>query len=304
MGYFQVTDLWSEVTLGTGGQRFTEWMVRLESLEYTSPPWWHPLGESYDTVSVGQHVCHVLTCVECGVPCKEIFAQGWTCCNQRCTRHFIFDPPVSADQVTYSQTFLLERSSRSSFLPLRRATPPLPAPSTDSTLNYGTEEAFKRAIVCPRCGCCSRRVWWSGWVCENKTCDFTHTVPFAPYPISNVLSETDKVSRRKFGINAALVREWKLDLAGYKVTVYGLPNEVGEIVGVAIQMAATRAICELPNGPDGLYRSLQPQNEPGDQAEGHHQDHSLGQPGTLPLKRAAARAHGAQSQPNPMDFAC
>ena len=298
MGYFQVTDLWSEVTLGTDGQWFKEWMVRLESLDYTGPPWWHPLGEPYDTVPVGQHVCAIRTCTECSVQCKEIYAQGWTCCNQRCARHFIFDPPASPDKVTYSRTFLLERSGRGSFLPLRRATPPLPTPNTNSTLNYGTEEAFKRGIVCPRCGCCSRRVWWHGWTCENKACDFTHTVPFSPYPISKVLSEEDKASRKKFSTDAALVSEWKLDLAGYKVTVYGLPNEAGETIGVVVHLVATRAICELANGPDNLYRELQPQ------AEGHHQNDPLDQSGMLPLKRAAARAHGWQSPPNLMEIVC
>lgn len=129
-------------------------------------------------------------------------------------------------------------------------------------------------------------------------------MPFAPYPILNVLSETDKAPRKKLGIDAVLVSEWKLDLAGYKVTVYGLPNDVGETVGVVIHMAATRVICELLNGPDDLYRALQPQNEPPGQAKDHHQDHSMEQSEMLPLKRAAARAHGAQSQPNPMGIMC
>jgi hypothetical protein len=260
MAHFQITDIWSEVSLNSKGQRIAFWMIRLEKVPSSTASWWAEKSTDISgTYKVGEYVCNVQQCPLCHIESKHIYEQGWTCLNNKCEKHFDFDiAGVQPRQATYNQAFLRERSDSSSIQPLVPLIAPLPSTTgLASTGSFGFEAEFKRGIICPQCHCCSRRIHWAYWQCENPACDFVHKVDFREFPIGDVTNNKRKSKKGTFDVDESLLGSWTSSIAGYGVETYTLPDENGLIIGTVTVFRATPEICSKANGPDELFLSLQ-----------------------------------------------
>ncbi|KAH8662109.1 hypothetical protein BX600DRAFT_437531 [Xylariales sp. PMI_506] len=276
MAHFQITDIWSEVSMSPRGERVAFWMTRLEKIPSSGPSWWaggHAM-ETPDDVA-GLPVCQRQTCDDCGTTSKHIYNQGWTCLNHRCVHHFQFSTPIELDEVSYTSTFLRERSESQEIHQNFELIPGLP--NSHGTSTYGTEKEFKRGIVCPHCHCASRRIDWQEWKCENNDCDFTHSIEFREYPITSVQAETKRAkSKMKVSAEEDLITRMNTTITGYPVEMFTLPGEDGTTIGMVLVFRATQEICELPKGPNDIFRALQRKD--------------------LKLRRSPARAKGARNE--------
>lgn len=263
MAHFQITDIWSEVSVTSQGQRVAFWMVRLEKIPSSAASWWTDKStDQSHTYTVGEHVCNVQECHLCHTESKHIYEQGWTCLNNKCSEHFKFDlPGFEPHHANYNQTFLRERSDSGRIQPLVPLVAPLPsATGLVSTGSFGFESEFKRGIICPQCQCCSRRVHWAYWQCENPGCDFVHKVDFREFPISEITNnKQSKQKSRKASLefDRSLLGSWSTSIAGYGVETYTLPDENGMTIGTVTVFRATPEICSKANGPNELFLSLQ-----------------------------------------------
>ena len=284
MGFFAVTYIWAPKTGTVDGSLVSEYMARLEKIDPEVKSWWMPAGRENDPVSVGDVKCHGRSCPSCGKHSKTVYTAGWACLSAGCPEHFEFGHPVDPEGLVYNDMFLLERHDHQELLPLPPAVPALPVAKEAS---YGTEAEFKRGIVCPKCGFCSRRVYWWGWACENEIagCDFKHIVAFTNYPLSNVEEERTAMDdrRRRLGSTDPSIKRMAVPGGGYLIDMFGFPNSEGLIGGAVAVLRATPKTCSLPNGPDSMY--LEMQNE------------------DLKLQRNPARAKGSRREELTSHFA-
>lgn len=283
MGLFQITYIWAEKTTAVDGSLVSEYMARLETIDPDAQSWWMPDGYEKEPVSVGDFNCDGRSCASCGKYSKYVYTAGWTCLSVDCPKHFEFGHPVDPDKLVYSEEFLLERHDNRKFLPLPPAVPALPVANQSS---YGTETEFKRGIVCPQCGLCSRRVYWWGWACENKTagCEFKYTITFTNYPLSKVEEECAAMdARRAVQFIDPSIQQKTISDGGYSIDIFAFPNSEGLIGGMAARLRATPETCGLPNGPDSMYLDMQNED--------------------LKLRRSPARAKGSRREELTSGFA-
>ncbi|KAK8070945.1 hypothetical protein PG997_011148 [Apiospora hydei] len=283
MGFFLVTYVWAEKTVAVDGSLVSEYMARLEKIDPHAKSWWMPAGHDTEPVPVGEFQCDGNSCDSCGKYSKTVYTEGWTCLSMSCPEHFGFERPLNPDGLVYNEAFLLERHDNRDILPLPPVIPTLPVANETSC---GTESEFKKGIVCPQCGLCSRRVYWWGWACENESagCGFTHMVPFTNYPLSSVKDEcTVMNTRRQLEHIDASIEHRTTSSGGYSIEMYGFPNSEGLVGGAVAVFRATPETCGMPNGPDELYLNMQNED--------------------LRLRRNPARAKGSRREELTSHFA-
>ncbi|KAK8040511.1 hypothetical protein PG991_000299 [Apiospora marii] len=282
MGFFAITYMWAHKTPTVDGSLVPEYMARLEKVDPEVLSWWVPAET--DSVSIGDVECDGRSCPSCGKRSKTVYTAGWACLSIDCPEHFEFGYPVDPEQLVYNEGFLLERHDHQELLPLPPAVPALPVTNETS---YGTEAEFKRGIVCPKCGLCSRRVYWWGWACENENenagCDFKHIVEFTNYPLLDVEDERKAMSRRRLKPNDPSIVHDTASGGGYPIEMYGFPNSEGLIGGAVAILRATPETRSLQNGPDRMYQQMQNED--------------------LKLQRNPARAKGSRREELTSHFA-
>ncbi|KAI1466558.1 uncharacterized protein F4812DRAFT_465791 [Daldinia caldariorum] len=260
LDYFHVTDIWQERNKGDKGQLVTVWMVRLEKIHLSKKSWWAPKGVSaYEAgeFEIGEYTCKSQTCTTCQSPSKGIFKQGWTCLNSQCLKYFELSTYWDVDELEYSDAFLRERTAYTGPEFKEELVPPLP--SMDHN-NIGSEKEYKQGIVCPKCRCCSRRIKWSGWFCENVNCDFEYAVPMKQAPIDNMLSENQQIDRSKTKgsdhVHGCIAVFEKI-VGGQEFTTFFLPNEDETCIGTITRIRPTEAAISRKGGINDLYMQLQ-----------------------------------------------
>ncbi|SPQ19543.1 747741fe-b9b0-4527-9d33-d1795b9f6765 [Thermothielavioides terrestris] len=283
LGYFHITDMWKEKMIPEGAKSpVTVWRMRFEKADLTEPSWWMPAVEdaTVSDTSVDLNVkAPVITCGTCETPSKEIFTAGWVCLNHKCEKFFQLRNGHAVDikSLAYTESFLNERTPFAGEVP--SVVPPLP----DHTGLHGTEISLRRGFVCPDCGCCNRRVYWNRWVCENKDCQYARDAPMLPYPDALLEEENAKFEdmvmdrRARNGVNenplnkesfvfdpfatiyqrGYLRYSQTLDLDGYLVRQYFLPDSYGQVLGSFSIFSAKDEIKSVPHGPDDLFRTLE-----------------------------------------------
>jgi hypothetical protein len=291
LGWFHVTDIWCE--------RFNElncWMVRLEKVDLTEKSWWSRADTPHSPPDFDSPKALVRTCNSCGKESKMIYKQGWACLNadpeptkkgnktrekKTCTEFFKFGEGINITNLEYTEEFLKERSS---FKVLREQVnlDPNPGPLGPPLLTeddverlgeFGFEEECKRGIVCPKCGCCSRRVNWGKWVCESSTSGghFTYALRPRIIPAERAISEGNEVplltkeegdEEPNHFVHPMITRK-PIFMGGRKGFVYifhgakGPNGEKGKIIGYVLHLRSSDTINKLPNGPDDIFKGLQ-----------------------------------------------
>jgi hypothetical protein len=266
LDWFHVTDVWQEKVLGHNDIRVSIWKVRLEKINLSKRSWWAPqssIPQDNETRPTSEkHICAV-----CKQESKVKFNIGPTCLNVSCSEFFNFGIEYDDDSLDYHPTFLMERTTY-----LGHAPGPLsPSPPTDEDLSqdiaFGYERLCKRGIVCQKCGCCSRRIEWRQWSCENHNCDYTHRVQQLPVPLNKVMAKIRDVGQDED--NGSELQDGKLKaphknipfyqsiVGSYDLCNYDLPNESGGISGSIRHFKSSRLINQQRHGPNDLFQEIQ-----------------------------------------------
>jgi hypothetical protein len=282
-------------------------MVRLEKINLDEKSWWSAKATPHTRPDFNSHKAEVKECPKCKKESKVIYKQGWTCLNAdpvaeksgkkfrektTCTEFFKFGSDVDDKTLEYTEEFLLERTN---FKELRdpRGLEVHPGnlkprlltmEDVESLGNFGFEEECKRGVVCPLCGCCSRRVEWGRWICESSTSNghFEYSLPARIIAADEAIANGNKIpdSLRKSpgkthkDVVDDIIDRSELDFLeheyGYKVYRYGMPDETleetpdetpddkpGPIIGYVYHLKSNAKINQHPEGPDGLFEDLQ-----------------------------------------------
>lgn len=264
-----LTDIWPELAImKPGAPAVRVWCVRLQKVDLNTVSWWdhNPLNYTHGAPASGQ------TCGVCHQESKVILQVGWTCLNHECGFFFKDSKGNTITSLAYSNAFLHERQQFIGPIPNLK-----PDPLTPEQINAvgltGSESLFRDGIVCPSCGCCSSRRFWSRWTCENTACTFEMTTPMSPYPKAMIDAEVEGFDKNVLRLRKALHKAsgvthdciaTKLDTAAiqyrslsqglYQVSQFLLPDPEGKVIGSVTVLRATPVICE--RGPDTMFDEL------------------------------------------------
>lgn len=271
--------------MGINGEPVSRVVARFEKIDLNNRSWWTPAGSSGPDAgefSVGEYACESKTCPTCHRPSKEIYKQGWACLNNGlwddvekdypnpCPKFFEFSSPQNVNELEYNDSFLRERTRYDDSKPLDHDIVPRLPSNHDNDL--GCESAFKRGIVCPQCGCCSRRIRWEGWFCENPGCDFEYTVPMRQIPIGSIANDDMLLVKQRKNSASALkdvkhesIRVFESQEEGKPaITTWFLPDEKQgaeqSFIGSVTRIQATPEAHDRNGGYHDLYRALQGQD--------------------------------------------
>ncbi|KAG9240275.1 hypothetical protein BJ878DRAFT_304018 [Calycina marina] len=277
LGWFVTTDVWCEIENG-----YTAWMVRLQKADLKNKSWFAdaasgptPLSATLEPVTVPIQICRVCLKSTC-----QIYEQGWACLDIGCEAHFKFfvsadDGPeeqlhVDAQSLRFTQAFLNYRVQYNT--PDGSELPPIapPLPTDEDKLGiHGFEQRCKEGIVCPECGCCSRRIYWDRWECDNvrrekdennqlmmtKNCHYVHRVKQYPMSVADAQRLSSKPPKALCQPLVG-VREF-YNHAGYHVTIYDLPGDSGEMVGSVSIFKSDAFINARSGGANDIFGNIQ-----------------------------------------------
>ena len=265
LDHFHVTDVWCEKYNGV-----VRWMVRLEKIDLDHKSWWSAETTSHSHPNFVSPKALGQVCSICNVHSKTIYKQGWVCLNAdpvkavtgkhkktTCPAFFDFGGDVDDKALKFTDEFLLERTQ----FPIQLTEPLVPqmpnVADKDVIGALAFEENCRKGIVCPQCGCCSRRIHWEKWVCENPLCSYTSTLTPRAVPASPAISEDEDPKDHTFVSKSIASTTLDLCSGNWAVTKYDIPGEEGEIVGNVFHFKSNTIINGQPNGPDDLFAELQ-----------------------------------------------
>jgi len=234
-------------------------MVRLEKIKLDEPSWWAPFtqipaGFTSGFESAVTPVATKASCFKCKNPSKKIYNAGWVCLNNECEAFFRFPDGYLDIYLDYTREFLEERTKYVGKEPGPLAPPLLTPGDLKSMGGCGYDAACKRGIVCTKCGCCSRRLLWDCWECENPACDFVYSLPQSPVSIGDVMTKGTKPPKE---CNRNGVTKECSTVGLYQVYTYYFPGASGDNIGYVRHFKATAAINSEKDGPTDLFKELQ-----------------------------------------------
>jgi hypothetical protein len=265
LDHFHVTDVWCEKYNG-----IVRWMVRLEKIDLEGKSWWSAGTASDSPPDFISPKALGLVCSICNVRSKTIYKQGWVCLNAdparevigkhkktTCPAFFDFGNYVDDKTLEFTEEFLLERTQFQGQV-TEPLVPQMPnATDKDVIGALAFEESCRKGIVCPRCGCCSRRIYWEKWACENPLCDYTSILTPQTTLASPVVSVSEDSKDQTFVSKSIVSTTLKLESGNSLVVKYDIPGENGEIVGNVFHYKPDTTMNGLPDGPDALFAELQ-----------------------------------------------
>lgn len=253
LDWFHVTDVWAEMIDG-----FMTWCVRMEKIRLDTKSWWAPIdsppldpNRNFDLFRSPTSACR-----RCDNISKVIFKQGWTCLSTNCEEFFIFNPPVHESDLEYTEVFKKERTIYHGKPPGPLAPPFLTEADMIVSNRSGTEVAFTKGIVCPKCNGCSRRTEWVRWSCETPGCGFTYSLPFKTVSVADATRNSGSPRADMYLSEFGITYEAKV-LGAYNVFEYGVPGPDRRIVGVLRHFRSNNIINHQPDGPNDLFRLMQ-----------------------------------------------
>lgn len=203
-------------------------------------------------------------CRRCQAISKTIFAQGWVCMNVNCLSYFkMVDHATGYEAVLgkpqYSEAFKSERSpyegGANGLVPL------IPRLMTEQDMvlysRTGTEEIFSKGIVCPICKCCSRRIHFKKWTCENG-CDFVHELPVRTLTaIQANLQGVKNAEKYPKVVAQNGVSQTSEPVGHFDVDQFEIKTREGEFIGYVRHFKSNDLVNALEDGPDDLFREMQ-----------------------------------------------
>ncbi|KAE9365208.1 hypothetical protein N431DRAFT_420140 [Stipitochalara longipes BDJ] len=266
LDHFHVTDIWAEKY-----NLITRWMVRLEKINLDQQSWWTAEGTSHSPPNFVSPKAPVRQCPTCKAFSKTIYQQGWVCLNAdpvpvtgpqgehektTCPDFFNFGADVDDKTLKFTGQFLQERTPFKGHVTEPLIPPFLTEAAADSIGALAFEEKCRKGIVCSQCGCCSSRVNWAKWVCENPICDFEYSLTPRVIPASLAISDS-KPPKPQDAFVYKSIRFTTSNRGSWKVTKYRLPDEESGCAGYISHFTSNTAINQRPGGPDDLFIELQ-----------------------------------------------
>ncbi|KAI1087669.1 hypothetical protein F5B19DRAFT_499810 [Rostrohypoxylon terebratum] len=264
LDHFHVTYMWSEMVQTPQGGLVKAYKLRLEKVDLNSRSWWAPKNTDVHATSDVEdkhYACALASCLSCRKTSKTIYKQGWTCLEKDCKSFFSFStkqdtPEIHPNQLAYNEDFLRERT-RFTGKNLYPLVPDLP----DITENtFGSEKIFKRGIVCARCQCCSRRMQWDRWLCENPACDYEYVVRPRIVPMSVIsMEKTFESKGNKRNYESSIILTFKGATNTHEFITHFLPDEKeqGGYVGSVTIIRPMEFALRRQGGLDELFYKLQ-----------------------------------------------
>jgi hypothetical protein len=234
-------------------------MVRLEKINLHEKSWWSTKDAPHYPPNFESSKPEIYICSACNKPSKLMYKQGWACLEIDCKFFFNFGREVDDKTLEFTPQFLQERTQFQGANPGSLAPQLLTNQDLDAMEAFGFEEKCKKGIVCPKCGCCSRRIEWHQWVCENPSCDFTYSVTQRPISVSLAIRQgtEKKLTPKEKALVSPSIRPSKFTLGSYEVFQYILSGKDGEDVGFIRHFKANAFINLQPNGPNALFEEIQ-----------------------------------------------
>jgi len=244
-------------------------MVRLQKIDIERKSWWAPVTSGPTPLSaiLKPVIPKSQICPHCQKSSPEIFRQGWTCLDCDCQQHFKFffvagdgvEIHVSDDTLDYNEEFMNKRQvwkkpSVSDFKFPALSPPVLMDEDRTHLGQYGYEQECKYGIVCPQCKSCIRRIFFDRWECETQGCKFIHRVKQYAIPIENASLRGAKPFKM---FCHELIKTYKIDIGKFNITVYELPNEVGETIGKIYHFRPAMSLNERSDGANALFKEMQ-----------------------------------------------
>lgn len=254
LAWYKATHVWSEVNYTRTGGSYEQIKYRFEKLSASQSSWWMPYGPA-NAPQVGylgppmQHKCN-----SCEQTCQKLYLEGWMCLNTNCALFWTTPGMTSRFQgsLTYDPRFLKQRTDWACESPPYDMRPALPTPA--DRMGEDVAYAMTRGMCCPKCGKCTSRYLWRGWVCS---CGFEHAPEHIVIPPASIRDPYHPVSR-----GFAQSTDWadrarittKVEYThNYRIMHYELDGIEGRIT----HMLANQTVAEESKGPDEMFTSLQ-----------------------------------------------
>ena len=270
LDWFHVTDVWPEKS---GDKGLIAWRIRLEKVHLSEKSWWAVKGfpAMPQDSSNERPKADVQTCADCGSASKVRYNAGWACLEVGCKSFFKFKYGYDDATLDYDGQYMQERSVYRGLPPGPLNRPPPSKHGIADAEIYGFEKILKRGMICPRCGCCSRRIAWDHWYCENLDCDFTYIFKQRTITLHDVLSKAmDYFEANKSpGSTKSLVEEMDKEFAiggvlvthsfhgPWNINEYAIPNDIGKIIGWVRHFRSSGIINQQKDGPNDLFQQIQ-----------------------------------------------
>ncbi|KAF2485111.1 hypothetical protein BDY17DRAFT_292955 [Neohortaea acidophila] len=264
LDWYKPVMVWSEKTAGKGKKVWTTVKYRLERQNHRLNSPWHAPQDAAEPSLEHHEIAGELVkrpCEHCGIEWPQVYLRAWMCLNQDCAAFWKVnhaDAPYGTDGLEYNPAFLLHRAASWASggqeiepAPLRPALPDFGNTIGDTLTHINT-----RGICCPECGRCNSRRLFSGWKCENRTCNFAlpaNHQPVQPLMLHTPWDVAPTLVRNSRGAGVEILVEHK---HGYKVTTYTFP----EIEGRFIHAAASKPVILENGGPNEMFASMQSQD--------------------------------------------
>lgn len=173
MDWFQVTDVWPEMSNGKRCFKF-----RFEKLDLAMKSWWAAEGTP-DPPKIRNFSTKALReeCGFCDQESPQIFQEGWICLNENCSEFWSIDGEDAPAELSYDSLFLGERTAwPKNIKPPFSLKPALLETDMGNDAAYAVSRVCWKGMACPKCGRCNSREHWNEWRCRTKDCDFTYNV--------------------------------------------------------------------------------------------------------------------------------
>lgn len=171
MGWFQVTDVWAELSNGKKCFKF-----RFEKVSLAEKSWWAAQGTP-ELPAVRDFALRAprIVCPACGKENPQVFEEGWMCLADDCAQFWRLNGTTAPTTLSYHPLFLRERSEWPNHIrPPYDLKPALLAGDMGNDPGYAVSRVNWKGMACPNCGRCNSREHWRAWLCKN--CGLTHSV--------------------------------------------------------------------------------------------------------------------------------
>ncbi len=263
LAHFQVTDVWMELNDG-----YRTWCARLEKIDLFNQSWWanKHRPRNYDPAAREPEFhrkCEVIQCFHCRSGSKRMFRQGFVCLNINCALYFKLTNGNfvrDLDSPEYNQDF---KNERTRFVQTRAlvslATPLLNEEDMVINARSGTEVLYTKGMVCPQCKCCSRKMEFTSWSCENDTCRFTYSLPTRIISVEEAQPAGLKPDTQ-FSAKGIQISHWPVGSFNlYEYRIPGPDDKDGNktTAGFLRHFKSNAAINAQKDGPDDLFALMQ-----------------------------------------------
>ncbi|KAF2725373.1 hypothetical protein K431DRAFT_261069 [Polychaeton citri CBS 116435] len=260
LDFYKPMAIWTEKTQGAGKKVKNTVKYRFERLRGNGDVPWHAVKDSpgdIDSTIAGSLA--QASCISCHNSYPQVYLCRWMCLNGDCDKFWKVsdDQDAPTHQLLYNPAFLLDRTPWPRELPSWPLRPALP--DTGKVIGDNLLYVNSRGLCCPRCGRCTQRYKFSGWVCDNPDCVFPGVSPqwsvlkapqlHRPWDIvGDGIPHTRNKHRADRGVTMAV--EYRGD---WKISRYRFDGVNGQLLHVS----PTRRLNSVPGGADDMLAELQ-----------------------------------------------